>query len=710
VTVPIFLLVPTAAAMVVATAFLVRWAAEANTAVRAASVVFLLAMMTAMFVGAWLYFVAPSSGSLVLGLWIAALLMSLSVFPLVSAVLADVQRRLTESGDPGPAPVDRPRAFRAAVVLLVFASEWLMGATFQLAYAPPSTGSPGFASLGLPVFVSPWFLFPMAAEMALTAFLLRHRLGRGLGLLLAFQAVVMALAPPALHSTGWVDLSIYAGSVAMIGLFVYVMEYIYRHRQLAVAFSAYLVRLVAVYALMMTGLFVWLEYGTPLLFAVAVPLEMVLYFDAVTRPEAFEGSGATPWQLDPTWAFQLLAGIFVAELFMGAVLDLALEPAAYAALFPTAALTGAPGTVVYNAVYNGFWFTALVTGSTWFLAMMGVEMGALVVFKLRETKVPETRFRLYLMLGSYAAFATFFPSIYYTALLPNWPSGTAVPVLGWSMGIGSSPLAPSVFTIVLLTYAITGILSVLFGRRVICSIFCTAPLMYQGTTLDAMRSFNRSSRIGRKYLGSHFSNLYSVTTGVVMVSLVGASSLSYLDSIGRLQLTILGADPTVFLFALSFGVLWYVMFVTIPYVGDYNCVTMGWCYTGAIAQAFHRIGFFKLKVKDRNVCQACTTLDCAKSCPVGLVDMVGYFRSTGEFRSSKCCGVGNCVGACPYGNLYIHDIRHWLRSRDGPRPIEAIGPTIPMVGTASALRATPSAARTGALPTPAPRGDVSTPA
>jgi polyferredoxin len=138
---------------------------------------------------------------------------------------------------------------------------------------------------------------------------------------------------------------------------------------------------------------------------------------------------------------------------------------------------------------------------------------------------------------------------------------------------------------------------------------------------------------------------------------------SYLDQIGRLHWTVGGTDPTVFLFDLYFSVIWYVMFVTIPYTGNYNCVTMGWCYTGAIAQAFQKIGFFKLKVKDRQVCRDCTTLDCAKSCPVGLVDMPGHFRTKGEFRSTKCCGVGNCVGACPYGNLYIHDIRHWFRDR-----------------------------------------------
>jgi len=141
------------------------------------------------------------------------------------------------------------------------------------------------------------------------------------------------------------------------------------------------------------------------------------------------------------------------------------------------------------------------------------------------------------------------------------------------------------------------------------------------------------------------------------------------------------------------------MFVSIPYAGNYNCVTMGWCYTGAIAQAFQKVGFYKLKVRRREVCRDCTTLDCAKGCPVGLVDMPGHFRTRGEFRSTKCCGVGDCVEACPYDNLYIADVRHWIRRRLG-RPEAALlpGTRLPMVGAGSA---TP---RSMAVPIPSAPG------
>ena len=662
-----------AAGMAAATAYLLRWASEARTPLKASTVVFLLLMMVAMVAGGAVYYANPSTSSLVEGFWVASALMSVSVVQVFLGFLAEVRGRGSADAPTPPPALARPRTFVGAVLALVLANELLMGWTFQAAAGETiglATGGLGGLGSGLAAVVnSPWFLFTMSAEMLLTAYFLRHRLPRAVGVVLVAQAVVMLLSPPALAVGTWVDLSIYAASALMIGLFVFLMEYLYRAREFAKAFASYLVRLLGIYALMMAGLYLWLVYGSPYAFAASVVLEMVLFFDLVVRPEQVDPSERVAWQLRPHWTFALLAGIFVAELFMGALLDARVFGPGWLADAAPLALGGPPGAALYAAVYNGFWFVALTTGSTWFLAMMGLEMGALAVFKLRETRTRETRVRLALMIGSYAAFAVFFPSIYYSMLFPKLPAGTDVPVLGWSMGIGSAPLAIGVFGVLLATYILLGVLTFLFGRRVVCSTFCTAPLMYQGTAIDTMKSFNRSSTVARKFLSSRFSHTFSITTSVVLVSLVLASVASYLDAAGRLGVTLLGADPTVFLYAFYFSIAWYLLFVSIPYLGNYNCVTMGWCYTGTISAAFGRLGFFRLKVYDRDVCRRCTTLDCAKSCPVGLVDMPGHFRQKGEFRSSKCCGVGDCVDACPYGNMYFYDARHWFREKLGlPAP------------------------------------------
>jgi polyferredoxin len=704
---PLVFLVPLAAGMVAATAGLIKWASSARTALRASVVVFLLIMMVSMLVGAVIYYVHPGATSLVEGFWVASALMSVSVVTVFVSFLGESRARLAGGENYQSPPLRRTSAFVATIVGLVLGNELLMGWTFAAAAGTPlaATGSglAGFASLLTGVVNSPWFLFTMSGEMALSAFVLRERLPAPLFVVAMFQAAIMFLSPPALAVAGWSLVSVSASSALMIALFVYVMEYIYRHRELPWGFATYLVLLLAVYAAMMAGIFLWQYYGNGGLFAVSVAAEMVLFYEAVVRPERSAARPPVTWQVNARWAFELLALIFVAEIFMGAVLDVQLEPAQYLGGFPLLPLSGPAGSVLMNALSNGFWFIGTVTGSTWFLIMMGVEMGALVAFKFRETRSRETRVRIGLMIGSYAAFAVFYPSVYYGLAFPNAPSGTQVPVLGWSMGIGSAPLATSVFVVLLVSYAAMGIATFLFGRRVVCSVFCTAPLMYQGTTIDAMKSFNRSSPIARKYLSSRFSNLYTATTGAVMASLVVGSVLSYLNTTGRISVYIQGSvDPTVFLFTLYFGVLWYVMFVTIPYTGNYNCVTMGWCYTGTFAQAFQTLGPFKLKVIDRNVCKACTTLDCAKACPVGLTDMPGHFRQKGEFRSTKCCGVGDCVEACPYGNMYIYDIRHWFRERLGlplgPAPRHPL-PMIRAPGSVGSSASAPSGvARTVAAP------------
>jgi len=686
-----------AAGMAGTTAFLIKWAATARTPLRQGTVVFLLLMMAGMLAGAFAYALRPGTEAAVAGLWIASAVMSASVVIVFLAFLEETRRPLrSPEASPRPPSV---RTFVGAVVTLVLVNELLMGWTFDLLSGGLAAGGGVLGTLGA-VVVSPWFVFTMAAEMAATAVLLRHRLSRPVYVVLLSQSALMLLSPPALEAAWWREGSIYLSSVAMIALFVFLMEFLYRTRALGPGFATYLVRLLPIYGLMMAGVFVWQVYGNVAPFALSVVLEMVVFFEAVVRTEKFDGPEGFAWQLRPLWTFRVLLWVFVAELFMGAVLAAQLDPAGYLANLPALPLAGSAVTVLENAVSNGFYFFADTTATTWFLVMMGAEMGALVVFKMREVKGRELRIRLALMLGAYGAFAVFYPSLYYALVFPNAPGATApttVPVLGWSMGIGSAPLAAGVFGVVLATYAILGVVTVLFGRRAVCSVFCTAAVMYQGTTVDAMKRFNRTSPVARKYLGSRFSLAYTMASAGALVALAGTSLLSYFDSVGKLHVTVGGSDPSVFLFVLSFSVVWYVLFVSIPYAGTYSCVTMGWCYTGQISAAFGRIGFFGLRVKDKDVCRRCTTLDCAKACPVGLVDMPGRFRTTGQFRSSKCCGVGGCAEACPYGNLYLSDVRHWLRrlvNRARPTPV---GVRLPMAGS-TLPTAPPAAAAARAAP------------
>ncbi|EQD50216.1 4Fe-4S ferredoxin iron-sulfur binding domain protein, partial [mine drainage metagenome] len=166
---------------------------------------------------------------------------------------------------------------------------------------------------------------------------------------------------------------------------------------------------------------------------------------------------------------------------------------AWLATVPAGPLVGPPAVVLSHLLANGFWWLATVTDSAWFLVMMGVEMGALVYFKIRETRHQGLRLRLWLLVGVFASTTVLIPGFWST--IPGVPALATVPFLGWTMGIGSGgALTGTVILAVLGTYLLVAGLCFLFGRRALCSVLCgMAPLMYQGTLMDRMKSFNRSS-------------------------------------------------------------------------------------------------------------------------------------------------------------------------------------------------------------------------
>ncbi len=405
-----------AAGMAVTTAVLIKWAATARSPLRKATVAFLLLMMVGMLAGALAYALHRGTEGAVAGLWIASGVMSVSVVVLFLGFLQE-----TRSAAGAPAIPRLGPGFVAAVVALVLANELLMGWTFDLLAGGLSVGGSALATL-TSVVVSPWFVFTMAAEMILTAVLLRDRIARPARIVLVSQSVLMFLSPPVLGASWWQSGTIYLSSIAMIVLFVFLMEFLYRHRDFADGFATYLVRLLPIYGLMMAGIFLWQAYGNVGLFALSVVLEMVVFFEAVVRTEKLGGPNGFSWQLKPFWAFQVLFWVFVSELFMGAVLAAQIDPADYLASLPSLPLAGSAWVIVQDAVSNGFYFFANTTATTWFLLMMGVEMGALVVFKMRESKGRELRVRLALMLGAYGAFAVFYPSLYYGLFFPSAPA------------------------------------------------------------------------------------------------------------------------------------------------------------------------------------------------------------------------------------------------------------------------------------------------
>jgi polyferredoxin len=499
----------------------------------------------------------------------------------------------------------------------------------------------------------------MSAEMGITLFVIRRRLPKTLVWIAASQTIIMILSPTAIGSSLWTSISLVAGSAVMVFLFIYVFEFLYKNRTVSSGILNYLLFLMLAYALMMAGQFIWLLNGDASVFVLSIIVEMAVYFAIVLDEKKLISSKSVSWQAKPYWVFGFLGLLFVAEFFMGGVLDIQVYGAGFFNGMMFASTAGSFVNALSAGFFNFIMFFTSITMSPWYLIMMGIEMGALVAFKIKYTRELETKVRLLLLILAYGAYSVFLP-------LFLIPSGLLrqTPWLGWAMGIGSSGAIASTVVMALLgTFLISGILSFLFGSRQLCSVMCMAPLMYQGTTIDAMNSFSENSKLACRLHTNKISSAYKVVVSAVWISLLAAALLSYLTSVGILGVSVFGIDPAYFLFMFYFGFLWYVIWLMIPFVGTYGCASTGMCGWGAFNQLISRAGLFRLRVKDKALCSSCTTKDCSKVCPLGLTGQPAAFVAKGEFRNYKCIGDGNCVSACPHRNISFYDVRHWLRER-----------------------------------------------
>jgi polyferredoxin len=645
-----------AGAMAVFTAWLLKKGSTMKTLTDAGVVLFLFVMMASMFVSAVVYLYVPTFVTIFELVALNMISMSLGLIPILTVLIrGDRQLDETRKGS----TVSGRSIVIATVIVLAILSEVFMGWTFAIISGAASVSGQGVFSALVDSMSTYWFIFTMASEMAVTLYLVGRNFPSSFRWLVAIQTAIMVLSPTAIANTTWSNFTVAGNSAVMIVAIIFIFEYIFKNRALTDGASKYLIRLLGAYGLMMAGLFVWMLYGDVLLFVLSIVAEMTIYFGIVLDEKKLVAPPLVTWQSRPFWVLALLGGVFVAEYFMGGVLDDLALGNSYFAMLPFASLTGPALTVVGAAFYDFIIAVASITASFWFLLMMGIEMGTLVIFKIKYAREMETKVRLLLVVVAYALY-----SLYVPTYVLGMSGMSSVPWVGWSMGLGTAgAVAPSVILVILATYLISGGLSFFFGSRQVCSLFCTAALMYQGTAYDAMSSFNRTSKVGRHLLTSRVTNAYRAVISLVWISLLGSAVLSYLNSVGTISFSLFGTDVSYFFFAFYFSFLWYLVWIMIPFIGTYGCVTTGVCGWGSFNQIVSRFGIFRLKVKDSNACISCKTKDCAKVCPVGLTDMPGAFIDKGEFRSFKCIGVGDCVSACPYENVFFVAARNWVRTK-----------------------------------------------
>ncbi|HTP55695.1 MAG TPA: hypothetical protein VML53_03385 [Thermoplasmata archaeon] len=282
---PALVLWPVAVAMSAIIAALVRWTAETRTVVAASIAVFLLVMMAAMFVGTEIYFAAPDPRSLVLGLWVAAAIMSASVFPVFALILREA-RAHAEHG-----PAYRPRRLRSptllalSVAVLVLASEMLMGRSFALADGSPASGE--LLAVLVATLASPWFLLPMGFEMGLTIVWLAPRFPPAAVAALGAQGAMMIASPPAFANPEWWIGSGVATAVAMSTFLAYVLWAAYRGVAFPRTTRHLLVRVLVATAVAGAGLALWSAGAGLAVFGLSTVLQMGVFFTAAVAPEEY---------------------------------------------------------------------------------------------------------------------------------------------------------------------------------------------------------------------------------------------------------------------------------------------------------------------------------------------------------------------------------------------------------------------------------------
>jgi len=525
-----------------------------------------------------------------------------------------------------------PKLSGALIIVMVLMAELLMGITYTLYIEGPK-------DLLLKSLDSPWFVIPMTLEAAIS-YVLTERGGRDLFALIAPPWILNMLFNPVMLPGAWFRYSLLASSIIMVMIIILMLDYMHRHKVLQANDMHVMLGASAVMAVMMIiqlaaslGALPWAMYGAALL--VDMGWYLAVYVNHKPQPRSIA------WLTKPIHVAVFLSLIFIAEAAMGGVISMEmgwLNP------------EGLSESLSQGLVGIIQFISALTLGPG-FMIMMGIEMGWLVAARALEVHNAENRARLILMMVSYALYG-----VYASSFLP--PSLARYPYLEWSMGLGTAgPLSPYLLMAVLGTYAINGAASFLFGARQVCSLTCTAAYMWQGTFYDDLKMIKPTRITPRKGV---IRRIHDALMMIMMPSLIVLALLSYLNQIGYVKLA-LGLDPLVLLYLVSFGIAWYLFFALSPILGTYNCVTYGWCHWGAFNRLMGRIGFFKLVAKDPSICIKCRTRDCARACPTGNSTMPGSFITSGHYKSLTCIGVGDCVEACPYDNIEIHDVRHSLR-------------------------------------------------
>ncbi len=499
---------------------------------------------------------------------------------------------------------------------------------------------------------SPYFLIPMAGEMILGPLMKNLIPLERLSIL--FSGLMMLVIPTTLPSLNTYVLIVDA--ILMIAVMATQFEIVSsskysilnRTRKIInFSFTMMLVSASGIFFYSATGSVYPIGY---LPFSIAMIVFMIIYLHILFMNYGSETK--ISWYKNKKWLFYLLLSSFLAEILYSAAIDIDVGVFSIQNTWSNAVVYLLTNNVPYwnvnFSLINLLLFVAVTANSFVFLMIMGSEMIILVLFRMRTIKWREKRINLSLAIASY---------LLYTFYGPNFIAGwSKLPLWGNVGALG--PLTKYVLLPVIGSYILYGVLAILFGRRSYCSTLCPSAVMYGGTLGESMVSLNYGTKISKKNLGSRFSKIAKSLIAGSWVFFVLSAILSLLNSLGIVKIPF---DPAVIFSLLIWNLLWYIFFISIPFVGMSPCRRYGWCTTGTFVGLLSYIGFFKIVAKDPMQCYRCPTKDCVTACEVGISDIPAQLIKKGYFKSIKCVGSGSCIMACPYENIRFSDVRDLIR-------------------------------------------------
>ncbi|AAT43884.1 4Fe-4S binding protein [Picrophilus oshimae] len=570
---------------------------------------------------------------------------------------------------------------------------------YSLAFVTP-------LSYGINTF---YFLIPMSVEMIVIFFVYKPKRMHKYASISIF--LMDMFSPTLLGNNQFIFIGILGETIIMIIFMIITLEYIADHKMLLPRDDAHHIRMVFIdYFLMAAGTFVGSIVLRPfglawILLAMAIIFGMYYYFDSIFR-ESISSALVQKhvvikkYALKDTRPFMALVLLlsFLSEWLLAASMNFSIfnfkpyfdiyntyrdyslyfvnskyiyafsklfyhvyVPANYGVSnFSIFYLVRFGGIYVFKNPFSyflaGIYLVGEIINSPEFLIITGLEMGALVIFQMKKIKDLGKRVNLGIALAAYAIYTVLGPNFLNPAwynLLPLWPT------TGYEAGIYPYLVIPLIGS-----YVLYAILASLFGRRAYCSTLCPYTIMYGSSIAQAMIPYNYESRISRKTIGKKFQDyLYPVISVSWVFAIFGSIFSYYYMRTGSLGFSFYGIDPAYLYVIVFWDILFYAFFISIPFTGMSPCRRYGFCSTGTFVGLFSYLGFFKLKVHDKNLCKTCETKACAVSCETGLAEMPGEFIKNGYFKSSKCVGSGDCIRACPYNNIYFYDFRTFIKEK-----------------------------------------------